>query len=126
MTMNTDVVILLSSGDGDGGAKATLAFSLGATFLTVGRRTSVFLALDGCVWASVCAPLHLARPGWKTVGDYMEAVTGLNGRIVHCAVCEAGFDADDRECASIRNGVTSGTLLDIVAAVQGGAEVISI
>ena len=119
-------VIILSSGDSDGGSKATLAFSLGSTLLSAGQTATVFLIHEGCLWASAQAPMNLSKPDWKPVGEYINAFLDLNGKIVHCAVCDT---RDKKKCGTrcgIRGRIEPGSLLDIAEAVQNGATVISI
>lgn len=85
--MNMRAMIILTTGKQDRGTRATLAFSWACSALSLGSETSVFLTMDGVVWAleKSCDGVQVA--GFEPLSNYIESFFALGGKMLLCAPC---------------------------------------
>lgn len=88
-------VVMLTSGDGDGGKRATLAFSAACTAIAMDFDTRVFLIGDGSQWAYERASDSLIQPGFPPLSELIDSFMNLGGKIYLCAACDQEQPAGD-------------------------------
>lgn len=82
-----ETVVILTTGKQDRGARATLAFSWACLSLAMGLETTLFLTMDGAVWAVPGAMRGVQVEGFEPVGSYYEEFRELGGRLLVCDPC---------------------------------------
>jgi predicted peroxiredoxin len=92
-----DTMIVLTTGKQDRGTRATLAFSWGCAALAMGQNVSVYLTMDGTIWAVKGAAKGVEVGGFEPLEDYVEQFLGLGGKILVCAPCSEYYCTFDRE-----------------------------
>ena len=117
MNNKPDILITLTTGKQDRGSRATLAFSWGCAALAMGKSVSIYLSMDGTVWAVKGAMKGVEVGGFEPIDDYLEQFVALGGEILVCAPCTEYYCAFDRD--SIK-----GTLID-EANLTGLATIVS-
>lgn len=95
-TDTPDVVITLTTGKQDRGTRATLAFAWGCTALAMGQRVTLFLTMDGTVWAAKGATKGVEVGGFEPLQDYVEQFLDLGGELLVCAPCSEYYCAFER------------------------------
>lgn len=81
-------VVVLTTDHGDGGKRATLAFSTACAALAMGLDTLVFLVGDGSYWAYQDASANITCDGFPPLAELMEEFLELGGNIYLCASCD--------------------------------------
>ncbi|MBM3319859.1 MAG: DsrE family protein [Candidatus Eisenbacteria bacterium] len=117
MTNEQNAVVVLTTGKQDRGTRATLALSWACSTLALGRKTSIFLTMDGTVWAMDGAMKGIQVEGFEPLVSYLEQFRSLGGRVLVCAPCTKYY-------CSINGNKTNGRLLD-GAQLVGLATVVS-
>ena len=98
MSSNTpDVLITLTTGKQDRGTRATLAFAWGCTALAMGQKVTIFLTMDGTVWAAKGATKGVEVGGFEPLEAYLQQFLALGGELLVCAPCSEYYCAFDRE-----------------------------
>lgn len=87
MNSNTDTMITLTTGKQDRGTRATLALSWGCAALAMGQNVSIFLTMDGTIWASKDSAKEVTVAGFEPLEDYFEQFSELGGELLVCAPC---------------------------------------
>lgn len=87
MTETPDTLITLTTGKQDRGTRATLAFAWACAALAMGRSVTMYLTMDGSVWAIKGAMKGVTVGGFEPLKDYLEQFISLGGRILVCAPC---------------------------------------
>ncbi len=97
MKMNNypDMLITLTTGKQDRGTRATLAFSWGCTALAMGQKVSMFMTMDGTVWAGKGATRGVLVAGFDPLEEYLEQFLSLGGELLVCAPCTEYYCAID-------------------------------
>jgi len=80
-------LVMLTTGDEDGGKRATLAFSAACSSMAMESPTSVFLVGDGTHWAYTSNIKGVRVSGFPTLYELMEAFMDLGGTITICSTC---------------------------------------
>ena len=87
MTEHPDMLITLTNGKQDRGTRATLAFAWGCSALAMGQRVSIYLTMDGTVWAARGAMKGVELGGFDPLEEYLDQFISLGGKILVCAPC---------------------------------------
>jgi predicted peroxiredoxin len=88
MTATKDrVLIILSTGRQDGGAKATLAFSWGCSALSLGSDVLMFATMDGTIWGLKDACAGIQMHGFEPLETYVQQYLDLGGKLCICPPC---------------------------------------
>jgi uncharacterized protein involved in oxidation of intracellular sulfur len=91
-----DVMVVLTTGKQDRGARATLAFSWACTALAMGKSVSLFLTMDGTMWAMKDATAGVQVEGFEPLCEYLEQFVALGGKMMVCAPCSEYYCSFDR------------------------------
>ena len=105
MTDTPDTLITLTTGKQDRGTRATLAFAWGCAALAMGKKVTLYLTMDGTVWATKGATKGVTVGGFEPLKDYLEQFIALDGEILVCAPCSEYY-------CSTGNLLAKGSLLD--------------
>ena len=91
------IVVIISSGSGDGGTKATLAFSWACGALSMGREVMLMATADGTIWGlnGACEGIH--TPGFEPLEKYVEQFKELGGILCVCPPCLEFYCSVDKE-----------------------------
>lgn len=87
MQNSSDTMIVLTTGKQDRGARATLAFSWACSALALGKTTSLFMTMDGTIWAMKKAVDGVQVDGFEPLSNYLETFISLGGKLLVCAPC---------------------------------------
>ena len=87
LKQETEVVVVLTTGKTDRGIRATLAFGWACTALALGKRVSIYLTMDGTVWAMQNAAKNVKVDGFENLQEYIDQFIDLGGEILVCAPC---------------------------------------
>jgi len=101
MGKETTTLITLTTGKQDRGTRATLAFSWGCAALAMGQKVSMFLTMEGTVWAVRGSMRDVEVGGFEPLEDYLDQFLALGGELLVCAPCSEYYCAFDR--GSIRD-----------------------
>lgn len=82
-----DVVITLTTGKQDRGTRATLAFSWGCAALAMGKEVTMYLTMEGTVWAAEGSAKGVEVGGFESLNSYIDQFFGLGGKLLVCAPC---------------------------------------
>lgn len=94
------MLITLTNGKQDRGTRATLAFAWGCAALAMGQKVTIYLTMDGTVWAARGAMKGVELGGFDPLEDYLEQFISLGGKILVCAPCTEYYCSFDRESIS--------------------------
>jgi len=97
MNDKPDVLITLTTGKQDRGTRATLAFAWCCAALAMGQTVTMYLTMDGTVWASQNAMKGVEVGGFEPLEDYLEQFCALGGELLVCAPCSEYYCAFDRD-----------------------------
>ena len=115
MSNEPDELIILTTGKQDRGTRATLAFSWGCAALAMGQDVTMFLTMEGTVWAVRGAVREVEVGGFEPLEDYLEQFLALGGELLVCAPCSEYYCALDRD--SIPTQVIQGAQLAGLATI---------
>ncbi len=87
MSNHPDLLITLTTGKQDRGARATLALSWGCAALAMGQSVSIFFTMDGSVWASKNAAKGVVVAGFEPLDEHFDQFIDLGGEVLVCAPC---------------------------------------
>ena len=87
MTETDSMMVVLSTGKHDRGARATLAFSWACTGLAMGKKVTIFLTMEGTIWGLKGAAETVKVEGFDPLHEYLEQFIALGGEILICAPC---------------------------------------
>ncbi|MFZ2957007.1 MAG: DsrE family protein [Candidatus Ozemobacteraceae bacterium] len=121
------LIIVLTTGKQDRGTKATLAFSWGCTALAMGKSVSMFLTMEGTIWALQNAMKDVAVGGFEPLSNYLEQYLELGGEILVCAPCSLYYcssDSDNIQSRLIPNSRMVG-LTTVVGMAGPGSSIIT-
>ena len=105
MSDTTQTMVVLTTGKHDRGARATLAFSWACSALALGKKTSIFLTMDGTIWAMRGSAAGVQVDGFEPLANYVETFLSLGGEMMVCAPCTEYY------CA-ISHGTSDDALID--------------
>jgi predicted peroxiredoxin len=87
MNKTTELMIVLTTGKQDRGTRATLALSWGCAALAMGQEVSLFLTMDGSVWAVNGSAQGVVVAGFEPLEEYFKQFIELGGELLVCAPC---------------------------------------
>lgn len=97
MQSENNVVVVLTTGKQDRGTRATLAFAWACTALAMGKAVSLYLTMDGTLWAMNGSMKGLQVEGFEPLQQYLEQFLLLGGEILVCAPCSEYYCSFDPE-----------------------------
>jgi uncharacterized protein involved in oxidation of intracellular sulfur len=127
MTEEQKALVVLTTGKQDRGTRATLAFSWACSALALGKKTSVFLTMDGTVWAVDGSLKGIQVDGFEPLAAYVDQFRDLGGRVLVCAPCTkyyCGVNGNESERPLMRGAELVG-LATVVSDLGPGAVVVS-
>jgi uncharacterized protein involved in oxidation of intracellular sulfur len=131
MTEHPDMLITLTNGKQDRGTRATLAFAWGCSALAMGQNVTIYLTMDGTVWAARGAMKGVKLGGFDPLEEYLEQFISLGGRILVCAPCTEyycsvnGHETNGVSDSLIENAQVTG-LATIVSLIGGNTKTITL
>ena len=117
MGTRTDTLITLTTGKTDRGTRATLAFAWGCAALAMGQSTTMYLTMEGTMWAVRGAAKGVEVGGFEPLELYITQFLELGGELLVCAPCSEYYCSFDRDA-------TPGTMIE-EARLSGLATVVS-
>jgi len=93
----TDVVVVLTTGKTDRGVRATLAFGWACTALALGKNVSMYLTMDGTIWAMKNSAKNVKVEGFEPLQEYIDQFIDLGGKMHVCAPCSEYYCSLTRE-----------------------------
>jgi uncharacterized protein involved in oxidation of intracellular sulfur len=90
-----DTLITLTTGKQDRGTRATLAFSWGCASLAMGKQVSIFLTMEGTIWATKGACKGVEVGGFEPLTAYVDQFCALGGELLVCAPCSEYYCSVD-------------------------------
>lgn len=127
MPSENNVVVVLTTGKQDRGTRATLAYAWACTALAMGKTVSLYLTMDGTLWAMRGAMKGLQVEGFEPLSQYLEQFLLLGGELLVCAPCSeyyCSFDPEKLSASLIPEAKLVG-LTTIVSKIGPGSSVIS-
>jgi predicted peroxiredoxin len=88
MANSQTMVILLASGNDDGGMRATLAFTAATCAAAMDKRTIVFMVGDGAHWAYDGRAAGVQQQGFPPLGELMDCLLEMGGEMYVCSTCD--------------------------------------
>jgi predicted peroxiredoxin len=82
------LVVLLATGNDDGGKRATLAFTAATCAAAMDKRTIVFLAGDGAHWAYEGRAAGVQQKGFPPLDELVGCLIDMGGEIYVCSTCD--------------------------------------
>lgn len=124
-TGNRNYVVMLASGNQDGGKRATLAFSAACAAIAIDLDTHVFLIGDGAHWAyeGSCEPV--LQQGFPALTDLMDSFTEMGGKIYICSTCDSvcGVPGEEGQKQPRRKEIQPRGLAAVLSHMVGGTSV---
>lgn len=127
MANDDSVVVVLTTGKQDRGTRATLAFAWACTALAMGKTVSLYLTMDGTLWAMRGATDGVQVEGFEPLTEYLEQFLALGGEMLVCAPCSEYYCSFDRSLVAEKlhpDAIVSG-LTTVVAKTGAGTTVVS-
>jgi predicted peroxiredoxin len=127
MSHQYDSLIVLTTGKQDRGARATLAFSWACSALALGKRTAMFLTMDGTVWGIEGSAATVQVQGFEPLSNYIETFRGLGGVVLVCAPCTEYYCSHARagEAVPLLDGAELAGLATVVSAAGPNCTVVT-
>lgn len=126
MPANNPVVVVLTTGKQDRGARATLAFGWACTALAAGVSVTLFLTIDGAVWALRDATKGIVVEGFEPLHNYLEQFVALGGELLVCAPCTKYYcGLREGEEGELHAEVKVAGLMTVVGRAANGAQVVT-
>lgn len=82
------LVVVLATGNDDGGRRATLAFTAATCAAAMDKRTIVFMVGDGAYWASEGRAAGVRQQGFPPLTELMDCLAELGGEMYVCSACD--------------------------------------
>lgn len=93
----SDMLVILKTGKQDRGMSATLALGWACTALAMNKSVTLYLTMDGTIWAIQGAAKNIQVDGFEPLSEYMENFIALGGKIIVCAPCTEYYCALPQE-----------------------------
>ncbi len=81
-------LVLLTSGNEDGGKRATLAFSTACSAVAMDMTPHLFLVGDGSFWAYEGHTQGIHASGFPPLEELVESYLELGGNLYVCSACD--------------------------------------
>ena len=111
MSQTSRHAIVLTHGNEDGGARATLAFALAVSLQAMGSEVVVYMNFQAAVWAVKGATESIKIRGFDDLETYIKLFEEAGGKMYVCASCFDHMprwskeDGNACEIGDIREGV---------------------
>jgi len=127
MANTVDMVVVVTTGKQDRGARATLALSWASAALALGKSVSLFFTMDGTEWMMRGAMQGVQVAGYEPLESYFEQFVSLGGHPIVCAPCSEYFCRYDRNAVmeSIIPEARLGGLSTVVSMISRGTSVVT-
>jgi len=121
------VVVVLTTGKQDRGTRATLAFGWACAALALGKEVSMYLTMDGTMWAMRGAADAVQVEGFESLDEYVSQFIALGGKLLVCAPCSEYYCSFDRSLVNdtLLPEATVVGLTTIVGKIGPGTSVVS-
>jgi predicted peroxiredoxin len=81
------MLIILTTGAADRGARATLAFSLGVSALISGLDATIYMTMDGTFWSRESSARGVRIDGFDALPVYVSQFVEAGGKLMVCSPC---------------------------------------
>lgn len=126
MAADNKVVVVLTTGKQDRGARATLALGWACTALASGSNVTLFLTIDGAAWAMQNATQDIRVDGYEPLHNYLEQFLALGGELLVCAPCTKYYcGLRDGEVGALHPAAKLAGLMTVVGSASRGAQVVT-
>ena len=127
MQNTSETLIVLTTGKQDRGARATLALSWACSALALGKSTSLFLTMDGTIWALKNSVEGVQVEGFEPLANYFESFLSLGGKLMVCAPCSEYYCSlsGDESGFSLIDGAVLAGLATVVATAGQNSTVVT-
>jgi len=82
------LVVLLATGNDDGGKRATLAFTAATCAAAMDKRTIVFMVGDGAHWAYEGRVAGVQQKGFPPLEELVDCLIEMGGEMYVCSTCD--------------------------------------
>ncbi|MGB5601890.1 MAG: DsrE family protein [Gammaproteobacteria bacterium] len=82
------LVVILATGDEDGGKRATLAFTAATCAAAMDKRAIMFMVGDGAHWAYEGRTAGVQQNGFPPLEELMDCLIDMDGNIYVCSTCD--------------------------------------
>lgn len=91
------MVVILASGNDDGGQRATLAFTAATCAAAMDKKVIMFMVGDGAYWAYEGRTTGVHKNGFPALEELMDSLIELDGAMYVCSTCDqvCGVPSDD-------------------------------
>jgi len=118
-------VVMLTSGNQDGGKRATLAFAAACAAISLDLDTHIFLIGDGAHWAyeGNCEPI--SQQGFPSLINLFDSFIDLGGKVYICSTCDSVCSVPEEGGQAIkrRDDVQPRGLAAVLSHMVGGGTV---
>jgi predicted peroxiredoxin len=80
-------LIVITTGQEDGGGRATLGYALAVSLQAMGCDVAIYLNFHAAVWALVGTSQHIKIKGFDTLQTYMKIFEEGGGSLFVCSTC---------------------------------------
>lgn len=87
--MTSKLLVILTTGAEDRGARATLAFAMGVTACISGVEVTLFLTMSGAVWSRERSLSRVHVDGFEPLAAYVDQYREAGGKVLVCSPCSA-------------------------------------
>lgn len=82
------LVVILATGNEDGGKRATLAFTAATCAAAMDKRVIMFMVGDGAHWAYEGRTTGVQQNGFPPLEELMDCLIDMDGNIYVCSTCD--------------------------------------
>lgn len=82
------LVVVLATGNDDGGRRATLAFTAATCAAAMDKRTIVFMVGDGAYWAYEGRTAGVRQQGFPPLTELVDCLVEMGGEMFVCSACD--------------------------------------
>jgi len=127
MAEGQKTIVVLTTGKQDRGTRATLALSWACSALALGKSVSLYMTMDGTIWAMKGAAKGIQVQGFEPLQNYVDQFLALGGSILVCAPCSeyyCNFDRGKLDGSLVEGSELVG-LATVVSATGPGCTVVT-
>ena len=82
------LVVILATGNEDGGKRATLAFTAATCAAAMDKRVIMFMVGDGAHWAYEGRTAGIQQNGFPPLEELMDCLIDMDGNMYVCSTCD--------------------------------------
>ena len=82
------LVVILATGDEDGGKRATLALTAATCGAAMDKQVTLFLVGDGAHWAYEGRTAGVQQNGFPPLQELMDCLVEMEGNVYVCSTCD--------------------------------------